>query len=139
MKRLTAKGLSDWRAATLEAQGGRCALCGMAVSTADPAVADHHHTTGQLRGVLHRSCNALLGKVENNHKRYGVRTAQHLAAMLKGMPTYLLQRIAEDAPLYPTHRTADEKREKRNAAARKKRAAAKKETNATHVQDQPSS
>ena len=121
MTRLTAKSLAQWRKDTLAAQGGRCAICQLPCTEA-AAVGDHDHDTGNMRGVLHRSCNSLLGKVENNFKRYGV---PNLAAFLHGVPRYLQK--PQHGVQYPTHRTDDEKRLARNAKARKARAAAKEQ------------
>ncbi len=47
---------------------------------------DHDHSTGFVRGVLDRGCNSLLGKVENNYRRFGV---SNLAAFLGGVYGYL--------------------------------------------------
>jgi hypothetical protein len=52
-------------------QGGVCFCCrrkpiGKRLST------DHNHTSGLFRGLLCHACNALLGKIENNFKRYGL-------------------------------------------------------------------
>lgn len=124
-KRLTAKTLAEWRAQTLALQGSVCALCKEPMSERDKAVGDHCHASGQMRGVLHRSCNALLGNIENNAKRYGIRSVAQLGTMLRNTVAYIHLRRPDDTPLYPTHRTEDEKRLKRNAAARKARAAMK--------------
>lgn len=87
---------------------------------------DHCHTTGAVRGTLHRSCNALLGKVENNHARFGL-PKDRLPAFLNGAAKYLLLHTTNITGLiHPTHKTEDEKRLARNAKARKKRAVAKK-------------
>lgn len=87
------------------------------------AVLDHCHTSGSIRAVLHRSCNALTGKVENNFKRYGV---QNLAAFLHGLPAFLQQHETDQhGLLHPTHRNEEEKRVARNTKARKARAAKK--------------
>lgn len=103
-------------------QGHRCALCKLLLQ-ADDAVLDHDHDTGAVRATLHRSCNALLGKVENNYRRYGV---QNLAAWAHGMPAYLTHHaVNRTGLLHPTHKTEDEKRLARNARARKARAARK--------------
>lgn len=103
-------------------QGCRCGLCKLPVGDGD-AVLDHDHSTGAIRATLHRSCNALLGKVENNYRRYGV---SNLAAWAQGMPAYLQQHaVNRTGLLHPTHKTADEKRVARNAKARKARAARK--------------
>lgn len=122
--RLTATTLPRWRAATLAAQGGVCALCGMPL--ADAAVADHNHTTGQMRGVLHRSCNSLLGVLENNRVRYGMKNDVQFTKFLHGVMPYIHRKLPDDTPYYPTHRTADEKRLLRNTRARRARAAIKK-------------
>lgn len=124
--RLTATTLPKWRAATLAEQDGRCAICGLPITEKDPAVADHNHTTGQMRGVLHRSCNALGGVIENNRVRYGLRNEVQFVKFLAGLYPYLAKRRPDDAPTYPSYRTADEKRELRNMRARRARAALKK-------------
>jgi hypothetical protein len=111
--------VAEWRRTTLAMQQGRCALCKLACAESQ-AVADHCHTTGFMRAVLHRSCNALLGKVENNYRRYGV---SNLAAWAAGMPAYLQHHAVRRHPqLHPSHKTAEEKRLARNAKARKTRA-----------------
>lgn len=125
VNRLTATTLPRWRQETLAAQGGVCAVCGRPVTDKDPAVADHEHTTGLMRGVLHRSCNSLLGVLENNRVRYGMRDTVQFTKFLHGIVPYL-GRIRPDAPTYPTYRTADEKRELRNKRARRARAAVKR-------------
>lgn len=84
-------------------------------------VLDHDHGTGAVRGVLHNGCNALLGKVENNHKRYGVLNVQ---AFLAGAGAYLQAHVTNRTQLlHPTHKSDDEKRLARNAKARAARAA----------------
>lgn len=105
-------------------QGGRCALSHYPIPIGD-AVLDHCHTSGHVRGVLHRGVNSLLGKIENNFKRYGI-SYPMMIAMCKNLDAYL-GRDHSGNPLYPTHKTADEKRERTNMLARKRRAAAKKE------------
>ena len=122
MTRLTAKSLAQWRKDTLAAQGGRCAICQLPCTEA-AAVGDHDHDTGFMRGVTHRSCNAVLGRVENSYRRYGV---PNLSAFLHGVPGYLQK--PQHGVQYPTHRSEEEKRLARNAKARKARAAAKEQT-----------
>lgn len=76
-----------------------------------------------MRAVLHNGCNALLGKVENNYKRYGVRD---LSAFLYNAAPYLQAHVSNRTGLlHPTHKTDEEKRDKRNAKARATRAANK--------------
>ena len=120
--RLTAAATKPYREAKLREQGGRCAITGYTLSPAE-AVLDHDHATGHVRGVLHRGVNALLGKLENNYKRYGVSLPQ-LRAMAPAVADYIEQDHS-DKPYYSTHRTAEEKRERANKLARQRRAAAK--------------
>lgn len=126
--RLTATSLPRWRAAKLAEQDGKCAVCGLPITAKDPAVADHDHATGQMRGVLHRSCNSMLGKLENNRARYGLKDIVQFTRFLAGVVQYLYTKRPDDTPYYPTHRTPDQKRELRNARARRARAALKKGT-----------
>lgn len=120
--KLKASEVAEWRKTILSMQQNRCKLCKLPCAPAQ-AVLDHCHSTGYIRGVLHRSCNALLGKVENNFRRYGV---QNLAAWAAGMPGYLALHDTPQHPLlHPTFKTADEKRLARNAKARKARATRK--------------
>lgn len=85
---------------------------------------DHCHKTGAVRGTLHRSCNALLGKLENNVARFGVKD---ISAFCHGAAHYLLRHKTNiTGLLHPTHKTEDEKRIKRNKDAVKRRAAARK-------------
>ena len=122
MRRLKTTEVSKTREELREAQGKLCALCSTPVS-ADQAVLDHDHSTGAIRGTLHRGCNALLGKIENNYKRYGV---YNLAAFLGGVARYLQKHEANRTGLlHPSHKTEEERRVKRNALARKRRAATK--------------
>jgi Recombination endonuclease VII len=119
MTRLKLKEVAECRSTLLTKQNSRCALCQLPCSPAQ-AVLDHDHTTGAIRASLHRSCNALLGKVENNYKRYGV---ANLAAFCNGLAAYLQAHTTNRTGLtHPTHRTDDEKRIKRNATARARRA-----------------
>jgi hypothetical protein len=121
MQRLKAKDVATYRTEALAIQGAKCGLCKLTIS--GDAVLDHDHATGAVREVLHRGCNSLLGKVENNHKRYGVRS---LAAFLIGAAGYLAKHeINRTNVLHPTHKTEDEKRISRNTKARKTRAAKK--------------
>jgi hypothetical protein len=111
------------RSAQIVSQRNNCDLCGLPGVSKDP-VLDHCHTTGAVRGTLHRSCNSLLGKVENNAARFGVKS---LPAFLHGCAGYLQKHATNiTGMLHPTHLTDDEKRIKRNRTAVKKRAALRK-------------
>ena len=122
--RLTQAAVKGYREAKLKEQGGRCALTGYTLSPTE-AVLDHCHTTGHCRGVLHRGINSLLGKIENNHKRYGV-SLPMLRAIAPAVAEYITRDYSANV-YYPTHRTEDEKRVARNLKARKLRASKKAE------------
>ena len=122
-KRLTAAQVKAWREKRRLDQLSRCALCRELVSELE-AVADHCHKSGRLRGVLHRGCNAMLGSIENNMPRHKLTDIRRLTALLRAVPAYLWANYDHE-PLHHTHRTPDERREKRNAKARKTRAAKK--------------
>lgn len=117
--RLKTTQVSGARSTLSIKQGGRCGVCGLPMQLGSE-VLDHDHSTGAVRGTLHRGCNALLGKIENNHKRYGV---THLAAFTNGVAAYLqLHMTNVTGWLHPTHKTDDEKRIRRNLLAKKARA-----------------
>ena len=119
MRRLKHEEVKVVRDQLHEQQGRRCAVCSLPVAPVD-AVLDHHHGTGAVRGVLHRGCNSLLGKVENNAGRYGVRD---VAAFTSGIAGYLRRHMINvTGLLHPTHKSPDEKRELRNKRARVSRA-----------------
>lgn len=118
-RRLKTTEVAHVRETLLADQQGRCALCLLPCSPGE-SVLDHDHSTGAVRAALHRGCNALLGKVENNAGRYGVKS---VAAFGVGLGQYLNKhRINITGLLHPTHKTEDEKRELRNKRARVARA-----------------
>lgn len=83
-------------------------------------VLDHDHASGAVRATLHNGCNAVLGKIENSYRRYGV---VNLAAFVNGVAKYLqIHSTNQTGYIHPTHRTEDEKRERRNKLARERRA-----------------
>lgn len=122
-RRLTTSEIKPTREAQIIGQRGLCDLCRLPGVAKDP-VLDHCHSSGAVRGTLHRSCNALLGKVENNSARFGVR---NLPAFLHGAASYLQKHSTNVTGLiHPTHKTEDEKRIHRNKLAAKRRAQKKK-------------
>jgi hypothetical protein len=120
LRRLKTTEIAKTRVDLAVQQGGRCAICKLPLSK---EVLDHDHSTGAVRATLHSGCNALLGKVENNYKRYGV---VNLAAFLNGVAAYLQRHVTNQTGLlHSTYRTQEEKRLLTNERARKKRANAK--------------
>ena len=124
MRRIKTTEVSSVRLQLLQEQGGLCALCRTKCTEAQ-AVLDHDHSTGSVRGVLHRGCNSLLGKLENNAARYGVRD---IGVFSNGVAQYLRAHLTNiTGLLHPTHKTPEEKRLRTNMRARAARAK-KKET-----------
>lgn len=111
----------------LQEQGGLCPLCQKPIDTTikGEGVLDHDHDTGQIRGVLHRSCNAAEGKISNAAARWGAKSAAYadIIPYLESLVAYL--RTPASRFIYPMHKTADEKKDDRNRKAREARAAAK--------------
>lgn len=119
MRKLKNAEIKAVREQMLEQQSGRCAVC-MLPATPATVVLDHDHRTGAVRGALHRGCNSLLGKIENNAARYGVRD---IGAFTNGVAGYLRRNLTNwSGLLHPLHKTEEEKRELRNKRARATRA-----------------
>lgn len=119
----------------LKKQGGNCLICKKRINvkttgkSSDYAL-DHSHSTGEVRGVLHRSCNSMEGKVRHAVSRWGAKSSDEDAILenLEGLVTYL--RECHDGTrttgiLYPNHKTPEEKAEAAKLK-RKKQYAAKK-------------
>lgn len=108
-------------------QGGTCPLCKMPIDLTKKGegVIDHDHDTGEIRGVLHRSCNSAEGKISNAAARWGAKSSAYadIITYLQSVVAYLQQPGA--GIIYPMHKTADEKKDARNAKAREQRAAAR--------------
>ncbi len=51
------------------AQGGRCAICGMACASGFRLSVDHCHASGKVRGLLCSACNLGLGKFKDDARR----------------------------------------------------------------------
>ena len=111
MRKLKQKEIADYRLSQLFNQQGCCALCKQPII--DDAVLDHDHKSGKLRKVLHRGCNAMLGKIENNMPRDRI-SLDRLDEFAKNLVKYLKANYPD--VIHPTHKTAEEK-----LAARKKR------------------
>ncbi len=54
---------ADWQG-LLEAQDGRCGICGE--QPGHTLCVDHDHVTGRVRGLLCRECNHMLGNARDN-------------------------------------------------------------------------
>lgn len=126
LKPLARTALRSWSLRHLKTvQNGLCPLCGLEIDTGikGEAVVDHDHATGEIRGVLHRSCNGAEGKVLNAAGRWGAKTMQTESVLqwLERLIEY--HKSVRTGLKYPYHLDADEKRKKRNAGQIKARAA----------------
>ena len=82
-----------------------CPLCGTRILKKD-AVLDHCHESGHIRGVLHRQCNQIEGRVLQWVSRSGKNITPD--ELLKRMLDYWASDHSEH-PLHPTHLTPKEK------------------------------
>ena len=119
----------------LKQQGGLCAVCNKTINvktqgrSSDYAL-DHCHTTGEVRGVLHRSCNAAEGKVRHAVSRWGSKgnDEDEILAYLEGLTAYLRKQQRGELNtglMYPNHKTKEEQAEATRLKRRKKYAADK--------------
>jgi hypothetical protein len=117
MKKLKTSEIKETRDNIVSKQLYRCAICKEDCSV-DP-VLDHDHKTGLIRAVLHRQCNAFLGRFENNAARHSVKR-EELAEFLRQAAAYIDEHSTDQTGLlHPTHYTAEEKLER--AKAKRKR------------------
>lgn len=125
MTRMKAREVAELRARLQAQQGDKCAICSGKFYDKMPLdpVLDHNHKTGAIRGVIHRGCNSLLGKVENYQKMAWVRD---LRAWLSAAGPYKAHSDPVPGLLHHTHRTPSEKVERAKVRAKKRRAVRKK-------------
>lgn len=119
LKAMTVKWLNE--------QGGLCPLCGYPIDLRIPkeGVVDHNHDTGEVRGVLHRSCNAAEGKAANAIGHWGSKSMAYVDIIRFAANLLAYWQTPGKGMLYPTHKTPEEKRAQRNKDARTQRAARK--------------
>lgn len=103
-QRLKHSEIKPHRQQLLIQQNSKCALCGDIII--DDAVLDHDHKTGKIRQVLHRGCNAMLGKIENNLARNRLTTVR-LNNFLTNLIVYI-EKEYEDV-VHPTYKTKEER------------------------------
>jgi len=127
-RKLQRSMMRSWAARHLQTeQGGLCPLCSLPIDLKikGEGCIDHDHDTGEIRGVLHRSCNASEGRVANAAGRWGAKSMAYSAIIpwLENLLRYYHQ--PGTGWTYPTHQSPDEKRDARLAKAREQRAALK--------------
>lgn len=122
-KRLTANQIKSYRTQQLIKQQYKCALCNEIIEPGQE-VLDHDHTTGLIRKVLHRGCNALEGIITNNLKRNLISKTRY-ENILKNLIEY--QTTTHTDVLHSTYRTPEEKQQRAKDRAKKRRILKKKE------------
>jgi hypothetical protein len=116
VKRLTASQIKPKRLKMAKDQGGVSPITGRPLT--DP-VLDHDHKTGDIRAVLNRWENSILGRLENWANR---QSEMDPIAFIAGVARYLEfhQKYPSDVK-HNTFKTEDEKRLARNKRARVRR------------------
>jgi len=99
VKQLKQSEVPELRREILEEQDFICPLCEKPIHPFDAAL-DHDHETGQIRGVLHLTCNSFEGMVKHKFRRSGVHKKTDLIQYLINLINYL-QRDQYDI-LHPT-------------------------------------
>jgi hypothetical protein len=110
------KDVATHRISLLAQQGGCCALCLEPII--DDAVLDHDHKSGLIRAVLHRGCNALLGKLENNLARNKMSDSR-LRNWSNNVVGYISKQHTE--LIHPTHKIKAPKAPKKSKVTRPKK------------------
>lgn len=118
MRRITKSEIQTVRLRQWVKQDKICLLCKGEI-VRENTVLDHDHDTGECRGVLHRGCNALLGKLENGRAINGLQDQEAWENWLSNVAEYI--KGAKMDILHPSHKTEEEKRLLRNRRAVKRR------------------
>ena len=116
------------------AQGNKCPLCNANFGDAKlvgkklvpkyTPVLDHNHDNGRLRGVLCNNCNGMEGKIKNRVRRAS-RDLTDVEWLQNLLDYWTYHKEPRSPYMYPTHKTEDDKRIRRNKLARLRRAQAK--------------
>lgn len=124
MRKLARTSMPTFRKKQLAEQDGKCLLCGNPIdlSITGEGVVDHNHDTGEIRGILHRSCNSAEGKAANAIGRWGSKDMSYtsILAFAKALVEYW-QRPGLGI-MYHSHKSAAEKAQADKLKARKRAA-----------------
>lgn len=104
-KKLKSKQVAPLREELLARQRSICLICGEKIHEGE-AVLDHDHDTGFVRGVLHRNCNQIEGRVKSWCKRNG--KGVDFRTVLRNILLYWDKDYSGN-PVHPTHKTEKEK------------------------------
>ena len=129
MQRITRSQVKPVTMALLDRQKGLCAVCHLKIDKTvvghkSDYCLDHCHETGEIRGVLHRSCNAALGKIDNAAGRWGAKSMKYseIVPYLQNVVNYYTN-TASTGMIYPDHKTPEQQhlanhKKRRESAAR---------------------
>ena len=118
MRKIPANQLRTWAIAHVKSkQGGLCPLCKQPIDFTTRGnkqnyAVDHNHDTGEIRGVLHSSCNAAEGKAANAIGRWGSKDTSYPAIIEFTQRLLEYWQTAGTGLMYPRHLTPEEKAEK---------------------------
>lgn len=131
MPKLSRTMMRSWVARHLSTkQNNLCPLCHKHIdlNIKGEGVIDHDHDTGEIRGVLHRSCNAAEGKISNAAGQWGAKSTSYIdiLAFLNRLVSYLAQPGA--GVVYPMHKSKEEKQDASKVKAKLRRAELKART-----------
>lgn len=118
MRRISKSEIQPVRLRQWAKQDKICPLC-LREIVRENTVLDHDHDTGECRAVLHRGCNAILGKLENARNINGLQDQEAWENWLANVAKYIQE--AKMGVAHPTHKTEEEKRLLRNKRAVKRR------------------
>lgn len=114
MRRISKSEIPDVKKMMLNKQKGVCPICGQSLLTvpSKDQVLDHCHTSGYIRGVLHRGCNGAEGKVRQVMSSWG-RSGYSEAALIKALENMVNYWKVNQTPqtdlVHPSHLTGPER------------------------------
>jgi hypothetical protein len=113
-----------YRKKLLAEQGGLCPLCVLPVDLTlkGEGVVDHNHDTGEIRGILHRSCNAAEGKAANAIGRWGTKVNTYDAIIAYTERLLHYWKTSGTGMVYHSHKSPEEKAQADKLKARKRAA-----------------
>ena len=124
MRKLARTQMRAYVRKVLQDQGGICPLCALPIDLSIPreGVLDHDHETGECRGVLHRSCNSCIGRIDHAIGRWGSKKHTYAAILPYLERVLLYYKQPGLGVIYSQHQTAEEKRVAELAKRRRARA-----------------